>query len=88
MEEPTKMETEPSQDKERGSDDDSEEEGPEEKHTSTMTLCSANLATRIHLVIVRSIIPELHASLTQKVTSHWSLTLWSRGKLDQIRGLL
>ena len=31
-------------------------------------LCAEGLATRIHRVIVRNIIPQLHACLTQKVS--------------------
>ena len=32
-------------------------------------VCGEGLATRIHRVIVRNIIPQLHACLTQKVSS-------------------
>lgn len=40
--------------------------------TDQMTIgyvkCPANLATKIHTVIVKSILPQLHKALTQKVS--------------------
>lgn len=34
---------------------------------SIVEVCAPGLATRIHRIILRSIIPQLHKSLTQKV---------------------
>ena len=43
------------------------EEEEEDKSSDGFHMCSAGLATRIHNVILRNIIPQLHRCLTQKV---------------------
>ena len=50
------------------------EDGSEAKPTDVMpadqqlTPCAPSLATRIHRIILRSILPQLHRCLTQKVS--------------------
>jgi hypothetical protein len=58
------------EEKEEDKEEEEEEEasGPEER-SNGMMVCAEKLATRIHRLIVKSIIPQLHGCLTQKVSS-------------------